>query len=628
MPYNNIPGAKFYKTDGNTRDEAGSAAPSVCIIGVSGKGQAYQGFPVRTTALAKSEFGSEGNLLRGMWEAKKAGANEILLYRIGCTPATLTGIGDTAGVSGYTITTTEQKPTAGDEYSIWYDDTTNRLVVYRVSDSVIVYDNSPGNEIDLYEVTVSDGRATGGGADIGSPSSPVVISSVTTTGTTYTAGTDGLSLSKMELYEKLYVAYKGLLQETFDVVVPMGVFLDDYNIIDQGHYLERQLSGITPVIPVGQTYPTAGAYTLGTDVDSLGTVYVEEYLGEYYFWWRISTGSFTAADIYPSVGSADATHTIDGTLLTADDFHEVNFGYQLGRFLYDYSTDIVDATGVIGVLPPAANDVASRARWVGKAPTWTQNTTTGEYYIASASDNGYGLLGNKFMVGQSDHRSGVFGGGFILTDTEFMDGEEQVDSNEVEVDLGKYLSVFADTLLLRNNWLSSGYLGTGAAGYGGFYLELNPSSAPTNKKVPIGMDRVFKIGIPDINNLVGAGYVTTRIKPQGLVFVDAPTATLPNSDWRRLSTVRIVKDIIDGVRSVADPYIGEGFSQAAKNSLKTEIDKVLEIAKKAGYLKDYKEYEIIQTPSMAVNGTAEITLRLVPAFELRIITVTVAVQKS
>jgi len=624
MSLNNLPRVAVNKIDGNTGLEATSTAPRMLIIGTAEKGVGDTGYVVTTTGLAKSEFGSQGTLLRGMWEAKKAGAREILLYRIGGTAAVLAHVGDTAGTAGYTITTVEQRDEAGENYAVWYDDTSNRLVVYRTSDSLVVYDNDPGNEIDLYEVTVSGARGASGGPDIGSPSSFVNLEDVTATGTVFTAGTDGLSLSKMELYEKLYVAYKNLLDETFDVCVPMNVFLDDYNIIAQGHIL----GAVTPVIPVGQTYPTAGAYTPSTDVDALGTVYVEEYYGEYYFWWRTSTGAFSAAEVYPSVGSADATHKIDGTLLTADDFHEVNFGYQLGRFLYDYSTDIVDATGVIGALPPASTALVDKAKWLGKAPTWTQNTTTGEYYIASSGDNGYGLLGNKFMVGRSDWRSGIFGGGFILTDTEFMDGEEQVDDNEIPIDLGKYYSVSADTVFLRNNWYNAGYLGSLATSYGGFYMNLKPSSAPTNKVVPAGVDRVYKFKLGDINKLVGAGYVTLRNKTRGLTFADAPTATMPNSDYRRLSTVRIVKSVIDAVRAVADPYIGEGFDDGSKESLRSEIEKVLLAAKSEKDLKDYKEFEIIQTASMAVQGVAYITLRLVPAWELRVIELTIAVEKA
>jgi hypothetical protein len=453
----------------------------------------------------------------------------------------------------------------------------------------------------------------------------------------YTAGKDGLDLSKMELFEELYVAYKNLLNSTFDVIVPMEVALDDYNAVPSGHYLDGSvdaLSGITPQA-AANTYPTKGSFKpnanpLLGDIDALGRVHVEEFEGKYYFWWWFNdgTGTFLAANIFPvGVGSADEATGIDGTNLTDDDFHEANFGYQLARFLYEYSTDVVDATGVIGVLPPASNSLTDRSRWLGKAPTWTQNNSTGEYYIDSPSDNGTGLLGNKFMVGRDDYRDGVFGGGMILTDSEWIDGEEIVDDNEIPIDLGKYLSVVGETALLRNNWLPQGYLGTIAAAYGGFYSILPPKSAPTNKSIP-GLSIIYDRSLPALDALVGAGYVMLRNKPQGVVVADAPMATMPNSDWKQIATVRIVKAVIDGVRAAVDPFIGEGTGSTIRESMRNAVEKVLLAAKKEGSLQDYRPFQIIQTPSMEVDGRVQITLTLIPAFTIRQIELTINVSKS
>jgi hypothetical protein len=632
MPLNNLPTVKVFKNDGNLAPEVASLAPRVLIIGTSAKGVGDQLYVASTTSRAKNEFGSEGTLLKGMWEAKKAGAQEIALYRIGSTCAVVTGIGDAAGLSGFTIETVKQDASAGSDYALYYNDTTVRLVVKRNSDDLIVFDNDLTTPIDIFEVTVSGNRAAAGGGDIGSPSSFVNLEDIVETGVVYTAGKDGTSLSKMELFEELYVAYKNLLNSTFDVIIPMEVALNDYNAVPSGHFLETSTTvGILPFVPAGQTYPTKGAFKpgVGGDVDSLGRVHVEEFEGKYYFWWWFNsgTGTFTSAYIYPSVGDADGSTGIDGTTLTADDFHEANFAYQLARFLYEYSTDVVDATGVIGVLPPASNSLTDRSRWLGKAPTWTQNNSTGEYYIASASDNGTGLLGNKFMVGRNTYRDGVFGGGLILHDSEWIDGEEIVDDNEIPIDLGKYLSVVGETALLRNNWLAQGYLGTIAAAYGGFYSVLPPKSAPTNKSIP-GLSIVYDRSLPALDALVGAGYVMLRNKPQGVVVADAPMASMPNSDWQQIATVRIVKAVIDGVRAAVDPFIGEGTGSTIRESMRNAVEKVVLAAKKEGSLQDYRPFQIIQTPSMEVSGRVQINLTLVPAFTIRQIELTINVSKS
>jgi len=95
-----------------------------------------------------------------------------------------------------------------------------------------------------------------------------------------------------------------------------------------------------------------------------------------------------------------------------------------------------------------------------------------------------------------------------------------------------------------------------------------------------------------------------------------------------LSTVRIVKAVVDGCRAVLDPYIGEGTGASVRASMETAVEGVLLQAKKDGYLQDYKGFSVIQTPQQEVQGIVEISLTLIPAFEIRQITITVSLSKS
>lgn len=624
---NNLAGSILNKLDGSDSPEAGSLAPRVVIVGQSGSGQGNLPYLVQTTVLAKGEFGLDGNLIRGMWEAKKAGAQEIYLYRVGATSAKLTGVGFTAAdiTGGYTIETVAQDEDAGTDYKVYFVTATNLLVVSRASDDLVVWSNDPTDPIDRFEVVVSGWQSATGGLDIGTPAAPVTLAAADgVTDVDYVAGTDGLDLSRMELYEAFAQAYEHLKEYSFDVIAPMDVYLDDYNTVDQGHYI----GAVTPASNAGANdeYPTPKAYVPGQDADSLGMMYTEEYEGLQYYWWRFATTGVTA-DVFPSVGSATATTKIDGTTLTEDDFYEVNFAYQLGRFMYEYTTNVVDATGVIGVLPPSSASIVDRARWLGKSPKWTFNNQTGEYTV-EAGDNGSGLLGNKFMVGQAAHRSGVFGGGFIACEGKNInEGSELVDANDVPIDLGKFFSVAADYPLLRNNYNSLGYIASFAASYAGFYSNMAANSAPTNKKVS-NASLVYRQKLDALNDLSGSGYVVLRNKPQGLVVANDPTASMPNSDWRWLSTVRMVKAVTDGVRAAVEPFLGESLSQGKKGALQQAIETVLLNAKKLGVIKEYRPFEVIQTPQMAVAGRADVALTLVPAFELRQVVFTVAVAKS
>ena len=131
-----------------------------------------------------------------------------------------------------------------------------------------------------------------------------------------------------------------------------------------------------------------------------------------------------------------------------------------------------------------------------------------------------------------------------------------------------------------------------------------------------------------LDELAGAGYVVLRQKVQGLKIADAPTGSLSTSDWTRLSTVRIAKAIIDGVRNAVEPFLGEGMSDATRASMKQSVENVLMAGKREGYLQDYRPFEIIQTPQMEVQGKADINLTLIPAFELRQVTLSISLSKS
>jgi len=616
-----LPGIYHNKIDGNLIPEKSPASPRMLIIGTAAQGPSTI-YLVRNTATAKNLFGTTGTLVRGMFEAKSQGADEMLLYRIGCTAATLEHIGDSLGVGGYTITTYRKDDDAGSTYSVWYDDSEDRLVVMNEDTELIVYDNDADAPIDEDEVVVSGYRAAAGGPDIGNASNMVLMEDVTAAGTVFTAGTDGVDLSRMEMYEELFKAYKELIEYEFDVVAPMDVYLDDLNIVDQGH----ALGAVLPKVPSGSTYPTPGAYTpvgANPDVDALGKVFAEEYQGEWYFFWDIDNDG--EAEIFPTgVGAASATTKIDGDDLTSANFHEVNFAYQLARFLYECSLNTFDASGTIGVRPPDSNTLADKSAWIGTEPTLTLNNATGISTITSASNNGSGLLGNKFMAGMYGYRSGHDGGGFILTDGDYLDsGSEVEDTNDIPIDLGKFIDVVIDYPLLTTGYSSTSYVASFASGYGGMYVNMPLTDAPTNKATKRA-SIYFKVGMTNLDKLVGKGYVCLRQRPRGVVIADAPTAALPTSDYTRRSTCRIVKSVIDGVRDVLDPFIGKNMSAAEKAAAHTAVEGVLLKAKKLGILTGYQPFEIYQSRSMAVRGDATVDLTLAPAFELRQVDVNIS----
>jgi hypothetical protein len=630
--FENLPGIFGEKTDGNLVIVSVNENPKVCILGTASRGVSETFYSVGKISTAAAAFGKEGSLVRGMYEISIAGAKNLRLMRIGATSAVLSDIGESGGL---TITTIDKDDTAGTSFELFFEASTKRLRIWRVSDNELVYDNNPAyplDAVDVGEVAVS-GSITGTPlTDIGSLATPITLAAADGQGdgpAEYTAGTDGVAdssgagaLPLTKKYEALYRAYKFLEDQDIDVVIPMEVYLDDLNVMDMNTatIVERGVNSISD-------YPVAGE-----DNDVLGKLFVEEYEGEYYFWWWFPLSpenpTFSGANIFPSVGSASSTTKIDGTTaLTAADFHEVNFGYQLADFCYRQSQNNEEMTGTIGVLPPTGLSPQQVSQWIGKLPV----TTTDNAGNTVISTNGTGLLGNKWLAGRKSASGvpgkivngvdGLYGGGFIATDDGWVDGSELTDDNDHLVDIGKYISVVATHPILANPARSTQYMATGAPIYGGFYSSLPPSSAPTNKALK-SVRLPFRIGKAKLDSLAGLRYVTFHAEVNGIVVSDAPTAARTDSDYRRLSTMRIVKACIDDVRIVGRPFIGNGITGARLAALETAIDSKLKQRVKNSDIQRY-EVKVTSTPAQQVLGQADVEMKLVPAFELRQITVKV-----
>lgn len=621
--FESLPGIIHELQDGGLQIAEINDAPAVLVLGTATKGVAERKVSVVRANESQNQFGTQGTLVRGMYEALAGGAQNVKLMRVGAKSASVFGIGtDDQSLNPTVLETLIKDDSAGELYFVKYVSPGSigggaefgHLKIKNIN-GVVVFDSNPGGEqIETGEVFFS-GELTGGD-DIGDPNDAEDYVKMSDLAGDYDfiAGKDGAFISKMELYQALDAAYQSLESDEIDVVIPRGVFLDDKNIADGDVVILSSDSSI----PAGQKYPVAGSAG-----DALGKLYKEEFEGQTYYFWNTNASTPGVAGIYPLVGAASATTKIDGSALSASDFKEVNFAYQLANFCFSISVNDNEATGVIGTKNPKSFSAKDVSSWIGKEPV---KDASGQIII-----NGSGLLGNKFMVGSTERDRGfiaTFSGNLPIGANFQANADVIKDRNGALVDIGKYISVCAMPLTFFNSTdlTGAGYQSTMASMYGGFYSSLPSNSSPTNKTIS-GVRAPFRISKTKLNSLAKAHYVSVKQKEETLKISDAPTAARPESDFVRLTTVRIVSEAVNVVRTVAEPYIGEPNTAAARVALETGIVRELARLQELGFVQRF-EAKVTATVAQQIQGDATVELVIVPAFELRKITIITSLAKQ
>ena len=553
-----------------------------------------------TSAQIATKFFAAVAVVLAAFTATNAVASQVIVTNVttgSVTDATATGVAAAVSVTNQGVDATS--------LIVPLDNDANpgSIVVYIDGDEIA---NSAWSQTDDDEVTVDDTLLVGGAVtvDYTYDSEPLY---------NLLDGSDGLNPSRMEMYEALAEAYGSLESDEVDVVIPMNVYLDDKNVADG----DTVVLSSNESLAVGRRYPVAGS-----DGDALGKLYVEEYEGEFFYFW--DTDDDGVAEIFPvGVGSASATTGIDGEALSLSSFKEVNFAYQLADFCFSLSVNDNEATGVIGVRAPDSFSAKDISIWVGKEAVLDSE--------GNVTSNGSGLLGNKFLTGMISRDEGFFATetGWLPTSGDF-DNDSTIlrDRNGQKIDIGKYLSITAMYLTFFNptDQTGFGYQSNMASYYGGFYSALPVNSAPTNKTMT-GVRAPFKVSKTKLNSLAKLKYVAVKQKENRLKVSDSPTAAMNTSDFTRLTTMRIVADAINAVRAVAEPYIGESNTALARTSLETGIIRELARLQELGTLQRFRA-RVSATTTQVIQGDGTVELELVPAFELRKLTIITSLAKQ
>ena len=246
MPYEHIPGIGASYLDGAFRTLTTSSQPRILVFGGSEDGIAYSLFAVNSVGDAESEFGSDSELMKPLHEALEQGADNIALMRVGGRRGRLI-ITDTGGGS-LEIYPERRDNDALDRYSliITNDASENRILVFDREREIYVYDSDEVEVLDtgLVEV-IGDLSLCTVGSDVDPLSGPtlggMLPGSITFVGgeiatiATQEDGDDGTAASKMSRYHALEQAYQFIDYEDADILIPVGVHVDDLNQADEGN---------------------------------------------------------------------------------------------------------------------------------------------------------------------------------------------------------------------------------------------------------------------------------------------------------------------------------------------------------------------------------------------------------
>lgn len=175
------------------------------------------------------------------------------------------------------------------------------------------------------------------------------------------------------------------------------------------------------------------------------------------------------------------------------------------------------------------------------------------------------------------------------------------------------------------------YYTNGVVTYAALVTTLRPESAPTNKRVYGVAGIRYNLSLRQLNDLTGNKFVTFRLKGNQIVVSDGCT-TAPDymlggqkqsSDFARLSTLRITMAATQLIRDLTEPFIGEPNRMPQYNSFNATIKAGLESMKAQGAIMDYR-FTVVATGGTLSEAT--VTLQLIPAFELKRITVNVSLK--
>lgn len=212
-------------------------------------------------------------------------------------------------------------------------------------------------------------------------------------------------------------------------------------------------------------------------------------------------------------------------------------------------------------------------------------------------------------------------------------GSVIVDGSGNPIDLGKFISLIAGPTVTVNHQSYSLKDGLGTVAYIAANTVMLPQSAPTNKRIKGTTGIKYNFSDAQLNEIAknrmvcfGRKYSTRGQVLDGAYIVDGPTCARSGSEYARLSTLKVMREVADQTREVADPYIGEANTIEQRNALSAALSKRYDALVTSGVIIDYS-FNLVATQQDQVLGQASLELGIVAPQELRKITTVMGLKR-
>lgn len=193
-------------------------------------------------------------------------------------------------------------------------------------------------------------------------------------------------------------------------------------------------------------------------------------------------------------------------------------------------------------------------------------------------------------------------------------GRYMLDKDNMPYSIGRNISmIFGGYYITTTDGYK--YISNGACGYAGMVSALPIDQSSTNQPIDINT-LAFELTNYQLTKLTEKGFVTFKNSfTKGIVVTDGITMAPNTSEYKRLSTTRIIGRVETVIRNACEPYIGQVNTLAKRHSIKTSVNSVLQ--KLIGTLiKDY-DFEVTSDESQQVLGIIDIDYVIVPYYEIR-----------